>query len=379
MSSSRLLLSLSILFLFTALARAEVGVPEPPQLSAPGYLLVDHHSGAVLAAADPDQRMEPASLTKIMTAYVVFHEIEDGNLSLDDEVFISEKAWRTKGSRMFVEVNTRVSVKDLLLGVIVQSGNDACVALAEHIAGSEDSFADLMNRHGERLGMTGTHYANSSGLPHPDQYTTPRDVAIISDATIREYPAEYAWYKLPDFTFNNIKQANRNRLLFQDPSVDGVKTGHTDAAGWCLAASAARDGQRLTSVVMGTNSDRARSADSLALLNYGFRFFETHRPYVAGETVERLRVWSGRESWLPVGPAGAAAAVTIPRGRYAELTAELVPLGSIEAPVEQGQVVGEIVFRLAGEEVQRHPAVALAEIPRGGVLRRLTDSVLRLF
>ena len=257
---------------FTAHAQ-EVPVPAAPQLDARGYLLVDHNSGAILAESNADERLEPASLTKIMTAYVVFRELAKGKLSLDDEVLISEKAWRTGGSKMFIEVGKRVTISDLLHGMIVQSGNDASVALAEHIAGTEATFAELMNSHAERLGMNDTHFVNATGLPDPEHYITPRDIVKVTTATIREFPEYYAWYALPDFTYNNIKQANRNRLLGQDPSVDGVKTGHTQAAGYCLVASALREGQRLTSVVMGTNSESSRARDSLALLNYGYRFF----------------------------------------------------------------------------------------------------------
>ncbi|ESQ17510.1 MAG: hypothetical protein N838_00125 [Thiohalocapsa sp. PB-PSB1] len=362
---------------FTAHAQ-EVPVPAAPQLDARGYLLVDHNSGAILAESNADERLEPASLTKIMTAYVVFRELAKGKLSLDDEVLISEKAWRTGGSKMFIEVGKRVTISDLLHGMIVQSGNDASVALAEHIAGTEATFAELMNSHAERLGMNDTHFVNATGLPDPEHYITPRDIVKVTTATIREFPEYYAWYALPDFTYNNIKQANRNRLLGQDPSVDGVKTGHTQAAGYCLVASALREGQRLTSVVMGTNSESSRARDSLALLNYGYRFFETHNPYPGGLPLEQLRIWSGDTTELPVGPLRDLF-ITIPRGKYAELTAELQPAGTINAPVAWGDMVGEIVFKLGDTEIKREPAVALADVGRGGILRRALDSVLQLF
>ena len=356
----------------------QVPIPDPPQLSARGYLLVDHNSDVILAESNADERLEPASLTKIMTAYVVFRELAEGNLSLDDEVLISEKAWRTGGSKMFVEVGKRVRLEDLLHGVITQSGNDASVALAEHIAGTEATFAELMNSHAKRLGMTSTHFVNATGLPDPDHYTTPRDITKVTAATIREFPEYYAWYALPDFTYNDIKQANRNRLLGQDPSVDGVKTGHTEAAGYCLVASAERDGQRLTSVVMGTDSESARARDSLALLNYGYRFFETHNAFPGGKPVEMLRIWSGDTTELPVGPARDLF-VTIPRGKYGELSAELEPAGNINAPVAWGDVVGEIVFKLGDTEIKREPAVALEDVGEGGILRRGMDAVLQLF
>jgi D-alanyl-D-alanine carboxypeptidase (penicillin-binding protein 5/6) len=353
-------------------------VPEPPTLSARGHLLLDYDSGVVLAQQAATERLEPASLTKIMTAYVIFRELAEGNLTLDEQVTVSEKAWRTKGSRMFIEVGKQVGVEDLLKGMIVQSGNDASVALAERVAGTEATFAELMNRHAERLGMTQSHFVNATGLPDPEHYTTPRDIAKVSAAIIREFPEYYAWYAIPEFTFNGITQSNRNRLLKLDPSVDGVKTGHTQAAGYCLVSSAERDGRRLISVVMGTGSDSERVADSQALLNYGFNFFETHRPYPGGQPVARLRVWGGDKNELPVGPARDLY-ITIPRGRYGDLNARLEPVSDIAAPIAWGDVVGEIVFTLGDTEINRAPAVALTDIERGGVLKRGLDSVLKLF
>jgi D-alanyl-D-alanine carboxypeptidase (penicillin-binding protein 5/6) len=332
----------------------------------------------VLAQQAATERLEPASLTKIMTAYVIFRELAEGNLTLDEQVTVSEKAWRTKGSRMFIEVGKQVGVEDLLKGMIVQSGNDASVALAERVAGTEATFAELMNRHAERLGMTQSHFVNATGLPDPEHYTTPRDIAKVSAAIIREFPEYYAWYAIPEFTFNGINQSNRNRLLKLDPSVDGVKTGHTQAAGYCLVSSAERDGRRLISVVMGTGSDSERVADSQALLNYGFNFFETHRPYPGGQPVARLRVWGGDKNELPVGPARDLY-ITIPRGRYGDLNARLEPVSDIAAPIAWGDVVGEIVFTLGDTEINRAPAVALTDIERGGVLKRGLDSVLKLF
>jgi D-alanyl-D-alanine carboxypeptidase (penicillin-binding protein 5/6) len=313
-----------------------------------------------------------------MTAYVIFRELSAGNLALDDEASISEKAWRTGGSKMFIEVGKRVSIEDLLKGMIVQSGNDASVALAEHVAGDEATFAELMNREARRLGMTNSNFVNATGLPDPQHYTTPRDIAKVAAAVIREFPEYYAWYSLPEFTYNNIKQSNRNRLLERDPSVDGIKTGHTQAAGYCLVSSAERDGRRLIAVVMGTASDAERVADSQALLNYGFNFFETHRPFPGGEPVETLRVWGGSALGLPVGPARDLY-ITIPRGRYAQLSAELEPAPDITAPVSWGDVVGEIVLRLGDTEIRREPAVALADVSQGNLLRRGWDAVVRLF
>jgi D-alanyl-D-alanine carboxypeptidase (penicillin-binding protein 5/6) len=372
-------LVLVVLTLLAAFAvQAENPPPEPPALGAKGYFLVDHDSGAVLAASNADVRLEPASLTKIMTAYVVFKELADGNIALDDEVLISEKAWRTGGSKMFIEVGSQVSVENLLKGMIIQSGNDASVALAEHVAGSEASFAGLMNQHAERLGMTQTNFTNATGLPNPEHYSTPRDIARVTSAMIREFPDYYRWYSEPEFTWHGIQQFNRNRLLGKGVGVDGVKTGHTQAAGYCLVSSAQREGQRLISVVMGTESGSARVADSLALLNFGFRFYETHMLYPAGEALETLRVWAGDPGSVPVGPAEDVA-VTVPRGRFDELAAQLELAGPLDAPVAAGEPVGEIVLLLDGEAIKRQSAVALDSAERGGLLRQAADSVLRLF
>ncbi|MCG6939873.1 MAG: D-alanyl-D-alanine carboxypeptidase [Thiohalocapsa sp.] len=353
-------------------------IPEPPALHARGYLLLDYDSGTILAEQGADERLEPASLTKIMTAYVVFRELAADKLSLDDKVTVSEKAWRTGGSRMFIEVGKQVGVEDLIQGMIIQSGNDASVALAEHIAGSEETFAELMNRNAKRLGMTNSHFVNVTGLPDPEHYTTPRDIAKVAAAIIREYPNYYAWYSQPDFTWNDIKQSNRNQLLKLDPSVDGMKTGHTKAAGYCLVSSAKRDGRRLIAVVMGTASPSERVADSQALLNYGFNFFETHRVFPGGEPVESLRVWGGDARELPVGPARDLY-ITIPRGKYDQLSAQLEPAMDITAPVAWGDLVGEIVFKLGDREIRREPAVALADVGEGNIFQRGWDSVLRLF
>ncbi len=356
----------------------ELPLPEPPQLGARGYLLIDHDSHMVLAESEADTRLEPASLTKIMTAYVVFRELAKGKLSLDDQVLISEKAWRTGGSKMFVEVGKQVKLEDLLKGMIIQSGNDASVALAEHIAGTEETFAELMNRHAARLGMTSTHFMNATGLPHPDHYTTPRDIAKVTEASISEFPDHYAWYAEPELTYNGITQRNRNRLLFLDPSVDGVKTGHTQAAGYCLVASARRDDHRLTSVVMGTDSESARANDSLALLNYGFRFFETAKLYDADQPVETLRIWSGEVTDLPVGPASDLY-VTFPRGKYDDLSAHIEKGAELVAPVSKGDQVGEIVILRGDTEIKREPLVALRDVAEGGLLRRAVDAVLQWF
>ncbi|BAN68128.1 D-alanyl-D-alanine carboxypeptidase family protein [endosymbiont of unidentified scaly snail isolate Monju] len=364
-----------ILFFLTPFAGA-APVPAPPNIDATGYLLLDMHSGRVLAEKNADQRLEPASLTKIMTAHVVFEELAHGTLKPDDLVTVSEKAWKTEGSRMFIEVNSRVSVADLLKGLIIQSGNDAAVALAEHIAGSEDAFANLMNEHAARLGMQGTHFANATGLPHPDHYTTPRDIARVTIATIRDYPEYYSLYSQKEFTYNKIRQHNRNRLLWRDPTVDGVKTGHTKSAGYCLVASARRDDMRLISVVMGTPSDKARIEASQALLNYGFRFFETHRLYAGGSRLTEARVWMGEQEKVALGLAEDLY-LTIPRRQYDKLSARSEIEPDIQAPVHKGQALGEVVVELEGETIARVPLVALREIPEGGLWRQAVDTVQR--
>ncbi len=359
--------------LFSATLRA-APVPAAPDIPARGYLLMDMHSGRVLAEKNADKRMEPASLTKIMTAHVVFEELAHGNLKLDELVHVSEKAWKQEGSRMFIEVNSKVSVGDLLKGLIIQSGNDAAVALAEHIAGSEAAFANLMNEHAARLGMTHTHFANATGLPDPQHYTTPRDIAKVTIATIRDYPEYYKIYGEKEFTYNKIRQHNRNNLLWHDPSVDGVKTGHTKSAGYCLVASAKRGDMRLISVVMGTKSMKARISTSQTLLNYGFRFYETHRLYRAGQALTQARVWKGRQETVPIGLARDLY-VTIPRRQYARLKARSELKPHIEAPLAKGAVLGAVIVSLDGKEVARAPMIALAPMPEGGLWRRAVDAV----
>ncbi|MCP3867991.1 MAG: D-alanyl-D-alanine carboxypeptidase [Gammaproteobacteria bacterium] len=353
-------------------------VPSPPSIAASGHLLIDFDSGRVLSEKNADQRLEPASLTKIMSAYVVLRELKEGNISLAEQVVVSEKAWRTPGSRMFIEVDTRVSVEDLLKGMIIQSGNDASVALAEHIAGSESTFANLMNEHAHRLGMDSTHFVNSTGLPDKDHYTTAGDIAKVSEATIREFPEYYPWYAEKEFTYNKIKQHNRNKLLWRDDSIDGIKTGHTEAAGYCLVTSAAREGMRLISVVMGTSSENERAKQSQSLLNYGFRFFETHRLYAAGETLNRGRVWKGDKEQLAMGLAQDLY-VTIPRRRSKDLRAEMSVEPHIMAPISKGRELGRVTIELDSDAIANVPLVALEQIHEGGILRAVTDSVLLWF
>jgi len=362
--------------LFCAAARAATPVPKAPSVGAKGYLLEDFLSGQTIAEKNADQALEPASITKLMTAYVVFREIREGNLSLEEKVRISEKAWRTEGSRMFVEVNSQVSVADLLKGVIIQSGNDATVALAEHVAGTEEGFASLMNHHAEQLGLTGTHFVNSTGLPHKDHYTTARDIAIVARAMIEEFPEYYRWYSERQFTYNDITQYNRNKLLWRDESVDGLKTGHTESAGYCLVTSAERDGMRLISVVLGT--EEARADASQALLNYGFRFFETHKLYDGGSKLTSARVWKGASESVDLG-LDHTLYVTIPRGEYKNLDAAMQLQDHIIAPIAQAQPLGRVVVRLADEPVVEKDLVALNPVAEGSFLQRLVDEALLYF
>jgi D-alanyl-D-alanine carboxypeptidase (penicillin-binding protein 5/6) len=369
---------LSLLLLLPGLVLATPPVPDPPRVAAKSWLLMDFNSGRVLAEHAADERVEPASLTKLMTAYVVYQELKAGRIHLDDPVTISDKAWRAPGSRMFIEVGSTVSVEDLLKGMIIQSGNDASIALAEHVAGSEEVFVNLMNENARRLGMTGTHFVNCTGLPDPEHYTTAQDLARIAMAEVREFPEYFKWDSTKEFTYNGIRQYNRNKLLWQDESVDGMKTGHTESAGYCLVATAKRNGMRLFSVVLGTDSEDARARESRALLNYGFRFFETHRLYGAGDTLNKVRVWKGEEDELAVGPKHDLY-VTIPQGQYQQLKAEMTVNTGLTAPIEKGAAVGHIDITLAGEPLVQVPLTALSDIPEGGFVTRAIDSMLLWF
>lgn len=353
-------------------------VPAAPELAAPAYILIDFHSGAELAAKNPDVRREPASLTKMMTEYIVFQELKAGNLKLTDLVTISEKAWRAEGSRTFVEVGNKVPVEVLIKGLMIQSGNDASIALAEHIAGSEQTFAQLMNQYAVQLGMTGTNFMNATGLPHPEHYSTARDMAILATALIRDFPEFYKWHGEKQFTWNGITQYNRNKLLWRDSTVDGIKTGHTRAAGYCLASSSVRDGMRLISVVMGSKSEETRADQTQALLNYGFRFYETHRLYQAGTPLAEPRIWRGAVQALPLGVASDLW-ITIPRRQYDNLEASMSIESLIAAPVEAGAQLGRVVVRLGDQVVSEAPLVALSSVAEGGILRRILDSVLLRF
>lgn len=371
---TRLFISLVLLAVTTA-AGATPSIPAPPQVQARAYVLMDQDSGRVLAAAQPDARLEPASLTKIMTSYVVAHELKAGRIHLTDKVRISEKAWRMEGSRMFVEVNKEVTIEELLKGVIVQSGNDASVALAEHIAGGEDAFAQLMNTHAKRFGMKNSHFMNATGMPDPQHYTTARDLAILTRALIRDFPEHYAWHSLKEFSYNGITQANRNRLLWRDSSVDGVKTGHTETAGYCMVSSAKRDRMRLIAAILGSPNDKIRTDESQKLLTYGFRFFETHRLYQAKQPLTSVRVWKGSAEQARLGLAEDLY-VTIPRGQYASLKAGMNIDNHVMAPLPKGQQVGKVKVNLGEQAVAERQLVALDDIGEGGLWRTMVDEVL---
>lgn len=349
-------------------------VPAAPQLGATSYLLVDFNSGRTLVEHNPDLRVEPASITKLMTAYVVFHGLAEGKIKLEDPVNVSEKAWRTGGSRMFIEPSMTVTVEELIRGMVIQSGNDASVALAEHLAGSEEAFAGLMNHYAEVLGMQGTHFTNATGLPDPEHYTTARDVVILSAATIRDFPDYYPWYSEKEFTFNNIRQHNRNTLLWRDPAIDGLKTGHTESAGYCLAASAKRDGMRLVSALMGSSSESGRASDTQALLNYGFRFFETVQLYQAGQELTRARVWKGLDEEIGLG-LERELFVTIPTGRYDDLEAQVQMQPQLTAPLALGATVGQINVKLDDELVASRELVTLAAVEPAGFIGSAWDGL----
>ncbi len=352
-------------------------VPAAPQLTASSYILVDFDSKRVLVSDSPDSPVAPASITKLMTSYVVFSELRDGNLALDEIITVSEKAWRTGGSRMYIEVNTEVDIEALVKGMVIQSGNDASVALAEHIAGSEAAFADLMNHFAQLMGMSDTNYVNATGLPHEDHYTTAGDVAILSAALIRDFPVYYRWYSEKEYTYNNIRQHNRNTLLWRDPAVDGLKTGHTEAAGYCLASSAKKDGMRLIAVVLGSSSEQSRTTESQALLNYGFRFFETYQLYQGGDELARPRVWKATQDDVPLG-LGEDLFVTIPRGRFDALDAQVKMQSNIVAPLANGQQIGDLEVMLDGDLVASRPLLSLIDLPESGFFGRSVDG-LRLW
>jgi D-alanyl-D-alanine carboxypeptidase (penicillin-binding protein 5/6) len=367
------------LIVFLALACAAPAVaqvaPVPPDLAARSWLLLEMGSNQVLTAEKPDERLEPASLTKLMTAYLTFAALRQKTISLDTPITVSEKAWRTGGSKMFIRVGHQVSVDDLIKGMIVQSGNDACVALAEGIAGSEEAFAEMMNREAKRLGMTNSSFRNSTGLPDPQLYTTARDLSLLAAALIRDFPEEYKrYYSMKEFRYNNITQPNRNRLLFIDPSVDGMKTGHTEAAGYCLVSSAQRDKRRLLSVVLGTKSDSVRASESLKLLNWGFQSYESVSLFARDQAVATLRVWKGADNEVKAGFTSDLS-IALPRGFAEKVKSEFVPEPRLIAPVAAGQKLGVLKVSVDGKPYGEYPAVALAEVPQGGFFKRLIDTI----
>lgn len=370
-----ILISLIGQLLISCLVYAGVtAIPAPPGIKANAYLLQDFDSGKILASKNIDQRIPPASLTKMMTVHVVSAELATGRISQDDEVLISEKAWKTPGSRMFIEVNKKVLLSDLLKGVIIQSGNDASVALAEYISGSEEVFAGLMNQYASQLGMTNSHFINSTGLPDEQHYTTAKDMAILAAALIRDAPEIYALHSVKEFTYNNITQQNRNKLLWRDPGVDGIKTGHTEAAGFCLVASAKKDNMRLISVVMGTESDAARAKATQSLFGYGFRFFETLKVYGANENITSVKVWKGDVEELGLG-IDSDLYITFPRGQKDQLTTKFDLSDQYIAPLTKGDVQGNLKISLAENEIAEAKLIVLQTVNVGSIIVRLKDSL----
>jgi len=357
-------------------------IPDAPQINAKGYILIDFATGKVIAETNADMQLAPASLTKMMTSYIIGKELENGNISNDDKVMISENAWAKnfpESSKMFIEVGTEVSVKLLNQGIIVASGNDACVAMAEHIAGSESAFADLMNAHAEQLGMSSSFFENSHGLDSSSHMTTPRDMAALASAIIREVPNEYAIYKQKSFTYNKIKQYNRNSLLWDKSlNVDGMKTGHTSNAGYSLVTSATKGDMRLVTVVMGTESERARKVESKKLLNYGFRFFETYTPYKAGEKFATNRIWMGDKKEVDLGIL-LDTPITIPRGQRKNLKATFELDQQLTAPITKGTVVGKLFLQLEGEDIAQYPLVTLQEVNEGSFFSKIMDYIKLFF
>jgi len=374
------LIGISLFWLTLSVAAAPAIIPRAPDIAASSYILLDAKTGHVIVEENADEALPPASLTKIMTAYIAAEEIQLGNLAWDDMVHISEKAWRMEGSKMFVGVDTQVSVEDLMRGIIIQSGNDASVAIAEHIAGSEDAFADMMNQYAEVLGMRDSSFANASGLDTEMYYNrmSARDLATLARATILNHPDHYAMYAEREFTYNGIRQPNRNTLLFRDRNVDGMKTGWTEAAGYCLVASAERDDMRLISVVMGTASEEARAIETQKLLTYGFRYYETHKLYDANQMVSNAKVWSGQQNAVDLGISDEVY-ITIPRGQAEEMSASLELAEVISAPLEQGQVMGTINVVLEDDLLYQGEVIALQSVERAGFVKRFIDWLTLMF
>ena len=365
-----------LLFIFASFAQAQPApqIPPPPPIAAKGYLLLEYGSDQPLVSQNIQERMEPASLTKLMTAYITFSALRQKTLKPDQAIPVSTRAWKAEGSRMFIEPQKPVTVEELIRGMIVQSGNDACIALAEAIAGSEEVFAQMMTREAQRLGMKGTNFMNSTGLPHPQHYTTAYDLSLLAQAIIRDFPEYYPLYSIREYRYNNITQANRNRLLWTDPSVDGMKTGYTDNAGYCLITSAKRGPRRLISVVLGTASESARATESQKLLNYGFQFYDSVRLYEKNQPVATLRVWKGSLNNLRAGFLSDFS-VTVPKGQADRLKASVETRQPLLAPVAAGQQVGTLKLELDGKPYREYPVVALEKVEAAGILGRGWDSI----
>lgn len=366
------------LFLFLSLPAIAQPIPKPPSTSGESYILMEAETGKVLAAKNPDKRLPPASLTKIMTGYAVYRAIEDGSITLEDEVEVSEAAWRMGGSQMFLEVGDRVTVDKLLDGLVVQSGNDAALALAEYVGGSETAFVEQMNFYADELGLDNTRFENPEGLNRETHYSSARDMAELSRVMIRQFPERYERYSKREFTYNDIRQYNRNDLLYATDYVDGIKTGYTSESGYCLAASGERDGTRLISVVMGEPSADARESSSRALLSWGHRFYESHRLYAAGETLKEARIWKGATDQVRLG-LSEDLHVTIPKGKYDALEASMTFPGQLVAPADEGEQLGQVTVKLDGEVVAEAPLVALSGVAAGSFFQRMTDAVLQWF
>jgi len=365
------------LFAFQVHAVARL-IPAEPQIAATAYLVMDADTGKIIASKNENERFAPASLTKMMTAYILEYELTKGNVAEDDLVLVSEKAWRTQGSRMFIREGTQVRLGDLMKGIVIQSGNDASVAAAEHIAGSEAAFADLMNQHAGLLGMENTHFENSTGLPGDNHVSSAFDLALLAKAIIQDFPQHYGMYSEKYFTYNKIRQPNRNKLLWRDKTVDGLKTGYTDAAGYCLVASAKRDGMRLISVVLGTSDEEARARESQKLLSYAFRYYRTHKLYERNVVLNTSKVWSGVSDQLRMGIEDSLT-VTIPRGQADKLQATMDVDKVITAPIEKGQELGKVRVTLDGELVTEVPLVAMEAVPEAGLLKRIWHAILLFF
>lgn len=362
----------------TASATPQSIIPSAPTIDAKGYLLMDANTGAILAGKDIDTQMAPASLTKLMTLYQVAQALKENRIHLNDRVVISEKAWRTGGSKMFIKVGDQVPLNDLIQGIAVVSGNDACIAVAEQLAGTEQSFAELMNHSAKLLGMKNTHYTDSTGLPDENHYTSPRDLAILTRAIINQFPEYYHWYSQREFLYNGIKQPNRDILLWRDPSIEGMKTGHTEDAGYCLVSTASRNGMRLISVVMGSSSTRNRADASLALLNYGFRFYESKKIFAANTPIKQPRIWYGQVKTVPLGVLKDLY-VTLPTGQIDKLETNVSVNDNIKAPAQKGEPLGTITLKLHNKDYLSEPLVALQPVAKGGFFSRMKDHVIHPF